>query len=92
MDFLSTLLPKIEHLGLFAYWVLFGVGLLESTAVVGLLIPGTTITVFFGFLAAQKAVDLGDVIWAAALGGSVLSPRLFLRPGLGKSRSLARAH
>lgn len=71
MDLLVALLPKIEHLGLFAYWLLFGICVLESTAVIGLFVPGTTIIVFFGFLASQKVVDIGDVIWVAAFGGIV---------------------
>ena len=71
MDFLITFLPKIENLGLFVYWLIFGICVLESTAVIGLVVPGTTILVFFGFLASQQAVDLGDVIWVAALGGII---------------------
>lgn len=71
MDLLLVLLPKIEQLGLWAYWLLFGICILEATVVVGLFIPGTTAVVFFGFLASQKVVDLGDVIWVAALGGII---------------------
>lgn len=71
MSILDTLLPKIEHLGVLAYWVVFLVSTLESTVVVGLIIPGTTIIIFVGFLVAQEVLDLGDVIWYVALGGII---------------------
>lgn len=71
MDLFIALLPKIEHLGLWAYWLLFGISTLESTAFFGLVVPGTTATIFAGFLATQDILDMGDVIWIVALGGIV---------------------
>lgn len=71
MDLVSLLIPKLEYLGLWGYWILLGVAVLESTAFIGLAIPGTTIVIFTGFLAAQKIFDVGDVIWIVALGGII---------------------
>ncbi len=69
MDYLHLLLPKLQHLGLWGYWVVLLAAFLESLAFVGLFIPGTTITIFVGFLAAQGVFDFGDLIWFVALGG-----------------------
>lgn len=69
MDFLNSLLPKIAPLGLWIYWLILLISLLESTAFIGLIIPGTTAVVFAGFLASRHIIDLGDSIWFVAIGG-----------------------
>lgn len=56
-------------MGQWSYVLIFLVALLESTAFVGLLVPGTTFAIFTGFLASQKIIDVGDVIWIMTLGG-----------------------
>ncbi len=71
MEYLLSLVPKFEHLGLLIYWIVLIVSSLESTAFIGLVIPGTTILIFAGFLAAQGIVDFGDLIWFAAAGGFI---------------------
>ena len=71
MDVVSLLIPKIQYLGLWAYWLLLLVAILESTAFIGLAVPGTTIVIFTGFLASQKILDVGDIIWIIALGGII---------------------
>ncbi len=65
----NSLLPVVEHLGMFGYWLILLVSLLESLAFVGLLIPGTIMVLFSGFLSAQGYLDLGDLIWFTAIGG-----------------------
>jgi undecaprenyl-diphosphatase len=68
MDFVNTLLPHIENLGVWGYWLVFAVALFESLAFVGAILPGATIVVFSGFLSAQGYLDFGDLIWFAAIG------------------------
>lgn len=68
MDLVNFLIPKIEHFRMLGYWLLFLVALLESLAFVGIVIPGSTIVVFMGALAARGYLDLADLIWFAAVG------------------------
>jgi undecaprenyl-diphosphatase len=53
------------------YWIALFVALLETTIGVGLLIPGSTIILFMGALAAKGYFDLGDLIWFAAIGAII---------------------
>lgn len=68
MDFINTLLPHLENLGVWGYWLVFGFSLVESLAFLGALIPGTVTVIFFGFLSAQGYFDFGDLIWFVAIG------------------------
>ena len=61
-------LPLIAHLGLWAYALLFAFSFAESIAVVGILVPGATFVVIFGFLAAQGLYDFGDAVAIASVG------------------------
>lgn len=75
-DLINFLLPKLEHIGLLGYWVVLLIALLESLAFVGLVVPGTTLILIIGFMAAQGWLDFGDLIWFAAVGaiiGDVIS-------------------
>jgi membrane protein DedA with SNARE-associated domain len=69
-------LPVIAQLGLWAYALLFAFSFGESIAVVGILVPGATFVVIFGFLAAQGLYDFSDAVVFASIGailGDVLS-------------------
>ncbi|MSR71694.1 MAG: DedA family protein [Candidatus Taylorbacteria bacterium] len=68
MEFLTLLLPTFQHLGVWGYWVVALVSLLESLAFVGAVIPGAIIVVLAGFMSAQGYFDFGDLIWFAAIG------------------------
>ncbi|MEK7538429.1 MAG: LssY C-terminal domain-containing protein [Patescibacteria group bacterium] len=68
MDIINNLLPTLEHVGVFGYWIVFFVALLESLAFVGSFVPGATIVVFAGVLSAKGYLDIGDLIWFAAVG------------------------
>lgn len=70
-DFVNSLLPKIENIGVLGYWVAFLSALLETIIGIGLFIPGSTIVLFMGALAAKNYFDLGDLIWFAAIGAMV---------------------
>ncbi len=69
MELFNALLPKLEHLGLWGYWIVLLVALLESLAFVGLFIPGTTVVIIVGFLATHGIFDIGDLLWFVAIGG-----------------------
>ncbi len=68
MEFLTSLLPAIEHLGLIGYWLVLLVSFAESLAFVGEFVPGGILVILAGFLSAQGYLDLGDLIWFAAIG------------------------
>lgn len=68
MSFVNLLLPTIEHLGVFGYWFIFLISFLESLAFVGSIVPGAVIIVFMGLLSSQGYLDIGNLIWFAAIG------------------------
>jgi len=68
MNIVQLLLPKIESFHFLGYWIAFLAATLETTIGVGLFIPGSTIVLFMGALAAKGYFDLGDLIWFAAVG------------------------
>jgi membrane protein DedA with SNARE-associated domain len=61
-------LPFLSGLGGWAYVLLFGFAFGESIAVIGLLIPGATFIVIFGFLASQGMFDIRTAAAVAAFG------------------------
>ena len=75
MEFFTSLLPTIEHLGIIGYWLVLFVSFIESLAFVGEFVPGGVFVIFAGFLSAQGYFDLGDLIWFAAI-GSILGDNL----------------
>jgi membrane protein DedA with SNARE-associated domain len=71
----QSLLPSIEHFHLLGYWVAFFAALLETTLVVGLLIPGSTLLLLLGALSAGPGLDLNGVLWFG-IAGAVLGDNL----------------
>lgn len=68
MEFLSSFLSNIQHLGTWGYWLVLLVSLLESLVFVGVVMPGATLVVFAGFLSSQGYLDIGDLILFASIG------------------------
>ncbi len=68
MNILQLLLPKIESFHFLGYWIAFLAVLLETVIGIGLFIPGSTIMLFMGALAARGYLDIGDLLWFAAIG------------------------
>jgi len=69
---------RVDHLVIFVqqyqawgYWLIFLVSSLESLAVVGLLMPGTTITIIFGLLASEGLFDIRWLMLLAFVGAVV---------------------
>ncbi len=66
---LDSLLALVSRLGHWSY-LLIGLGAtLKSAAFVGLLVPGETLVIFSGFLAAQGLLELGDLLVVVTTGG-----------------------
>ena len=65
---LDKLLNTISALGHWGYVLIFLAPFLESSAFLGLLVPGESIVVLSGFLASHGYLDLGDCIVVIALG------------------------
>lgn len=68
MNFLTNILPSLSHLGIWGYWLVLLAALLESLVLVGVVVPGAVLVVFAGFLSSQGYLDIGDLIWFAAIG------------------------
>lgn len=62
---LAFLLPRLNHWG---YFVLLLMTFLETSAFLGLLVPGEAVVVIAGLFASRGLLDLGDVIWVASVG------------------------
>jgi undecaprenyl-diphosphatase len=65
------LLPRLPELGIWAYWFLFAVTLLETAVVVGIIVPGATMIMLMAFLASQGFFNVFTLFWFAA-GGAIL--------------------
>ncbi|GBE00124.1 inner membrane protein YghB [bacterium BMS3Abin07] len=64
----EKLLNTISLLGHWGYLVIFLAAFLESSAFMGLLVPGESVVVLSGFLASQGYLDIGDCLWVIVLG------------------------
>ena len=71
MDYIASLLPAYESIGLWGYWVIFLISFLESVVFLGAVVPGTLLILFAGFASAQGILDISDLIWFAAVGASL---------------------
>lgn len=68
---LQYLIHLIEHLGHWDYLVIFVAATLESAAFLGLIIPGESMVLVAGFLAAQGVLDLDILIITVAAGAGI---------------------
>ncbi len=68
MNAINSILPALQHLGVFGYWLVLLVALTESLAFVGSVVPGAILVTLAGFLSSRGYLDLGDLIWFAAIG------------------------
>jgi len=67
-NLINYLLPSVEHLSVAGYWIAFFAALLETIVGIGLVLPGSTVILLLGALAARGYLDLGDLIWFSVLG------------------------
>lgn len=73
---LSTdIMSSIEHFHLLGYWVAFFAALLETVFVAGLFLPGSTLLLLLGALAAGHSLDFG-ILLCFAIAGAVLGDNI----------------
>jgi membrane protein DedA with SNARE-associated domain len=65
---LDILLPHLTHWG---YSIIILMTFLETSAFLGLLVPGESVVVIAGLLASRGILELGDVIWTTTLGATM---------------------
>jgi len=70
-DLFDMILPTLEHFTIWGYWIAFFAALLETTIVIGLILPGSTIVLLLGTLSARGYMDMGDLIWFAVSGAII---------------------
>ncbi len=83
---LDQLLPSLQSLGLWTYWILALFAMLEAIVFTGLLVPGALAVIAGGMLAQRGAIDFFDLAWFIAAGtilGSEISFRLGRLASLG---------
>lgn len=68
---LQYLVNGVERLGQWGYLIIFLGAMLESAAFLGLVIPGESLVLVAGFLAAQGSLDLDVLIVAVAVGAAI---------------------
>lgn len=65
---LDQILPSLESLGLWSYWIIGVAALLEAFFVTGFLVPGMLVVAAGGILVQQGAIDYYDLAWFVAIG------------------------
>ncbi len=72
---LDQILPSLQSLGLWTYWIIALFAMFEAIILTGVIAPGTLVVIAGGMLAQRGAVDFFDMAWfvaaGAALGGEV---------------------
>lgn len=68
---LDWLLPHLESIGIWTYWIVLFFAFIESLAIVGSVIPGASVVIFAGFLASQDILDPVLLILLAILGAAL---------------------
>ncbi|MCB2093022.1 MAG: VTT domain-containing protein [Rhodobacteraceae bacterium] len=99
---LDQILPSLQALGIFGYWLIGLASMLEAFFLTGVVVPGTLIVDAGGILVQRGLLDFFDLAWFVAIGtmlGSELSywtgklamNRLPGRRRIGNSAAFARA-
>ena len=81
---LNHLLPTLQSLGLWGYWVIGLLAFGEALILTSVFAPGTIVVLIGGALVAQGLYDFGDMVWFVALGtilGAEASFRIGARGG-----------
>ena len=81
---LNELLPSLQSLGFWGYWVIGLLAFGEALILTSLFSPGTIVVLLGGVLVAQGFYDFGDMVWFVAIGtilGAEASFRIGARGG-----------
>lgn len=68
---IKDFIPIIKHFHSAGYWFAFFAAIAETFPAIGLLVPGSSIIVILGGLAAEKYFDVGDLIFFVVLGAII---------------------
>ncbi len=68
---LAQILPSLESLGLWSYWIVGLASLLEAFFLTGVILPGTLVVDAGGVLVQQGAMDFFDLVWFVAIGSII---------------------
>lgn len=66
----TSLLPSLQALGIWAYWIVGGAAMLEGFFVTGVVVPGTLIVDAGGGLVRLGTLDFFDLVWFVAAGAA----------------------
>ncbi len=86
---LDQILPSLQSLGVWTYWILGLVAMLEAIVLTGLFVPGALAVIAGGILVQQGVLDFFDVAWFVGI-GSALGAEVSYRLGRLTARGLAR--
>lgn len=67
----NSLLPSLDHIQSLGYWLAFLAALLETTLVLGLLIPGSSLLLLLGAFAATGHLEFNGLLWFAVAGAMI---------------------
>jgi undecaprenyl-diphosphatase len=71
----NNIIPSLEHFRTLGYWIAFFAALLETTFLLGLFIPGSTVLLLLGVYAAGGHLDWG-ILLIFAIVGAVLGDNI----------------
>jgi membrane protein DedA with SNARE-associated domain len=86
---LDQILPSLEALGLWSYWIIGAAALLEAFFATGLFVPGMLVVAAGGILVQQGAIDYFDLAWFVAI-GSILGGEASYWAGVLARKGIAR--
>ena len=87
---LDLILPSLESLGLWSYWLIGLASLLEAFFVTGIVLPGSLVVDMGGVLVHRGALDFIDLAWFVAIGSLIGSELSFRLGQFGRNRHIAR--
>ncbi|HDH05563.1 MAG TPA: phosphatase PAP2 family protein [Nitrospirae bacterium] len=72
---INIITPAVGSLGVLGYWIAFFAAMLETTIIIGLFLPGSTVILLLGGMSAYGYFDLGDLLWFA-IAGAILGDNI----------------
>lgn len=67
-QFFNSVIPFIKHFHLIGYWIAFFAALLETTLIIGMFLPGSTLLLIIGAFSATGNLDISMVLGFAIVG------------------------
>ncbi len=84
---LGQILPSLEALGIWSYWIIGLAAMLEAFFATGVFIPGTLVVDAGGILVQHGALDFFDLAWFVAI-GSILGGEIGYWAGIWARRGM----